>query len=100
MKSANSSGCLEVDGIFLGDAGNGLGRQPDFPASIEPDGDVSSVTGDVPYFARAEGGDHTLSHRKVLEESLPQGRDVGEGERTPHVRALVAPVGDQDAGDA
>jgi hypothetical protein len=41
-----------------------------------------------------------LPNSELLQESLPQRRNIGQRERPPKMRTLVTPVGDQDARDA
>src|SRR5215203_4626550 len=76
-----------------------LRRQPDLVVVVQLDGGVGAVTGDVADLPGTERRLYPLADGELGEERLPERRNIGERERSVDVRTLVAPVGNQDAGD-
>src|SRR5215210_3396038 len=77
-----------------------LSREPDLVVVVQLDGGICAITRDVADLAGTERRLYALADGELRKERLPERRDVGERERCIDVRTLVAPVGDQDAGDA
>src|SRR5215203_5803362 len=77
-------------------------RQPDLTLGlpVEPHDGLVPVTGEIAHLTGSHGRLYPFSDGEVFEESLPEGGDVGEGERPTEVSALVTTIGHENARDA